>query len=100
MRTNRLRAFDERSKTGNRIVDIELFVAVINSYIMLGCYFCKNTSIILLEDCEVKKGLASFLTIKCTLCDFCTDFYPSGLCDNTFDINTRAAYVVCEKRYL
>ena len=31
-----------------------------------------------------KKGLAS--------CDFCTDFYTSRSYDNTFDINTRAAY--------
>ena len=100
MGTNRLRDFDERSKTGNRIVGIELFVAVINSYIMLGCHFCKNTSIILLEDCKKRKGLASFLTVKCTLCDFCTNFYPSGLYDNTFEINTRTAYVVYEKRYL
>ena len=81
--------FDERSITGNRIVDMELFAAVIH---MLGCPFCKNTSIILQKDYEKKKGLASLLTIKCTLCDFCTDFYTSRSYDNTFDINTRAAY--------
>ena len=68
---------------------MELFAAVIH---MLGCPFCKNTSIILQKDYEKKKGLASLLTIKCTLCDFCTDFYTSRSYDNTFDINTRAAY--------
>ena len=81
--------FDERSITGNRIVDMELFAAVIH---MLGCLFCKNTSITLREGYEKKKGLASFLTVKCRSCDFCTDFYTSRLYDNTFDINTRAAY--------
>ena len=59
--------FDERIITGNGIVDMEFF----------GCPFCKNTSIILQEDYEKKKGLTSFLTVKCTSCDFCTDFYTS-----------------------
>ena len=80
--------FDERSITGNRIVDMELFAAVIH---MLGCPFCKNTSIVLQEDYEKKKGLASLLTVKCTSCNFFTDFYTSRSYDNTFDINTRAA---------
>ena len=62
---------DERSITGNKIVDMELFAADIH---MLGSPFCKNTSVILQEDYEKKKGLASLITIKCTLCDFCTDF--------------------------
>ena len=44
---------DERSIAGNRIVDIELFAAVIH---VLGCPFCKNASIILQEDYEKKKG--------------------------------------------
>ena len=44
--------FDERSITGNRIVDMELFAAVIH---MLGCSFCKKTSIILQEDYEKKE---------------------------------------------
>ena len=44
--------FDERSITGNRIVGMELFAAVIR---MLGCPFCKNTSIILQEDSEKRK---------------------------------------------
>ena len=59
---------------------------------MLGCPFCKNTSIVLQEDYEKKKGLASLLTVKCTSCDFFTDFYISRLYDNTFDIYARAAY--------
>ena len=62
---------DERSITGNKIVDMELFAADIH---MLRCPFCKNTSIILQEGCEKKKGMASLITIKCTLCDFCTHF--------------------------
>ena len=32
--------FDERSITGNRIVDMELFAAVIH---MLGCYFTRRS---------------------------------------------------------
>ena len=83
--------FDERSITGNRIVDMELFAAVIH---MLGCPFCKNTSIILQEDYDKKKRLASLLTVKCTSCDFCTDFYTSRSYNNTFDINTRASYSI------
>ena len=55
MGANRLRAFDERSTTADRIVDIELFVAVIFSFIMLGYCFYKNTSITLQEDYEKKK---------------------------------------------
>ena len=43
------------------------------------------------EDYE-KKGLTPLLTIKCTLCNFCTDSYSSRSYDNTFDINIRAAY--------
>ena len=62
---------DERSITGNKIVDMELFAADIH---MLRCPFCKNTSIILQEGYKKKKGMASLITIKCTLCDFCTDF--------------------------
>ena len=81
--------FDERSITGNRIVDMELFAAVIH---ISGFPFCNNTSIILQEDYEKRKGLASLLTVKCTSCDFCTDFYTSRSYDNTFDINTRGAY--------
>ena len=80
--------FDERSITDNRIVDMELFAAVVH---MLGCPFCKNTSIILQEDPEKKKGPASLLTVKCTSCDFCTDFYTLRSYDNTFDVDTRAA---------
>ena len=38
---------NEVKLTGNRIVDMELFAAVIH---MLGCSFCKKTSIILQED--------------------------------------------------
>ena len=45
--------FDERSIIDNRIVDMELFAAVVH---MLGCPFCKNTSIILQEDPEKKEG--------------------------------------------
>ena len=44
--------FDERSITGNGIVGMELFAAVIR---MLGCPFCKNTSFILQEDYEKRK---------------------------------------------
>ena len=80
--------FDERSITDNRIVDMELFAAVVH---MLGCPFCRNTSIILQEDPEKKKGPAPLLTAKCTSCDFCTDFYNSRSYDNTFDIDTKAA---------
>ena len=80
--------FDERSIIDNRIVDMELFAAVVH---MLGCPFCKNTRIILQEDQEKKKGLASLLTVKCTSCDFCTVFYTSRSYHNTFDIDTRAA---------
>ena len=76
--------FDESSITGNGIVDMELIAAVTH---ILGCLFCKNTSIILQED----SGLASFLTIKCTLCDFFIDFYTSRSYDSTFGINTKAA---------
>ena len=59
---------------------------------MLGCPFCKKTSIILQEDYEKKKGLASLLTVKCTAFDFCNYFYTSRSYDSTFDINTKAAY--------
>ena len=48
--------FDERSITGNRIVDMELFAAVIHMYVRMSF---SNTSIILQEDYEKKKGLAS-----------------------------------------
>ena len=68
--------FDEGSITGNRIIDMELFAAVIH---MLGCPPGKNTSIILQEDYEKKKGLASLLTANCTSCDFCTGFYQHDL---------------------
>ena len=81
--------FDEGSITGNRIIDMELFAAVIH---MLGCPPGKNTSIILQEDYEKKKGLASLLTVKCTAFDFCNYFYTSRSYDSTFDINTKAAY--------
>ena len=51
---------------------MELFAAVIH---MLECPLGKNTSIILLEDYEKKKGLSSLLTVNSTSYDFCTDFY-------------------------
>ena len=48
--------FDERSITGNRIVDMELFAAVIHMSVRMSF---SNTSIILQEDYEKRKGLAS-----------------------------------------
>ena len=81
--------FDKRNILVNRVVDMELFPVAIH---MLGCSFCKNNSIILQEDYQKKKGLASLLTIKCTPCDFCTDFYTSRSNDNTFDLNAKTAY--------
>ena len=54
--------------------------------------FLQKTSIILQEDYEKKKGLASLLTVKCTAFDFCNYFYTSRSYDSTFDINTKAAY--------
>ena len=46
----------------------------------------------MLQEDYQKKGLTPLLTIKCTLCNFCTDSYSSRSYDNTFDINIRAAY--------
>ena len=44
--------FDERSITGNRIVDTELFAAVIH---MLGCHFRKSTTVALFYKKIMKK---------------------------------------------
>ena len=66
--------FDERGITGNRIVDMELFAAVIH---MLGMSFVKTLILFYRKIMKKKKGLASLLTVKCTLCDFCTEFYTS-----------------------
>ena len=66
--------FYEGGITDNRIVDMELFAAAIH---MLGISFVKTLVLFFRKIMKKKKGLASLLTIKCTLCDFCTEFYTS-----------------------
>ena len=75
--------------TGYRIIDVELLSDVIE---MLCCPACKMSNLRLHESFSKKKGLASFLTLKCESCDFENEFSSSRQAGKGYDINRRLIY--------
>ena len=82
--------------TGNRIMDMTILNSVVSC---LACPECFAIDKLILEDlCTKKKGLASYLCIKCGACGYSRHFYSSKMIEadgcgmKPFDINTRAVY--------
>ena len=82
--------------TGNRIMDMTISNSVVSC---LACPECFAIDKLILEDlCTKKKGLASYLCIKCGACGYSRHFYSSKMIEadgcemKSFDINTRAVY--------
>ena len=73
---------------------------ILNSVVScLACPECFAIDKLILEDlCTKKKGLASYLCIKCGACGYSRHFYSSKMIQaddcgmKSFDINTRAVY--------
>ena len=73
---------------GYRFIDLE----ILNNVFQLLCCPTCHGALQLFENSEKKKGLASFLSVKCH-CGFSHDFYTSTSSSHqSFDINKRAAY--------
>ena len=74
--------------SGYRFIDLEILN---NVFQLLCCPTCHGI-LELFENSEKKKGLASFLSVKCH-CGFSHDFYTSTSSSHQcFDVNKRAVY--------
>ena len=52
---------------GYRLIDMELLQCLVSS---LACTECHEKTVVLEEDVCKKKGLAYFITVLCTECDY------------------------------
>ena len=63
--------------TGNRVMDMTILNSVVSC---LACPECFAIDKLILEDvCTKKKGLASYLCIKCGACGYSRHFYSSKM---------------------
>ena len=68
----------------------------------MGCPECSHTSLTLRERLESKKGVASHLVVKCSMCHYVREFYTSNTTQkendkqgaNSFDVNNRIVYAM------
>lgn len=85
------------SINGYRIIDVSILKSIFE---LMRCPECTASYLTLQEIFEKKKGLASFLVVKCTACDYAIDFYTSQTLkdgvkgQNSFDVNTRITYTM------
>ena len=84
--------FPKESIEGYRIIDMCILRDIINN--LNGC---NSKNILLFENTQKKKGLASYLSVKCCICGFVINRYTSSVLPNddkrdhrgmkTYDIN-------------
>lgn len=85
------------SINGYRIIDVSILKSIFE---LMRCPECTASYLTLQEIFEKKKGLASFLVVKCTAYDYAIDFYTSQTLkdgvkgQNSFDVNTRITYTM------
>ena len=70
----------------------------------LNCPGCNSKNLLLFENTQKKKGLASYLSVKCCICGFVINRYTSSVLPNvdkrdhrgmkTYDINARSVYAL------
>ena len=85
----------KRKLDGHRFVDMDIFSNIINC---LACPKCFDSNMVVEENYEKKKGLASFIHISCNNCEFSKESYTSKTLKkeevrkgmNPHDINYRA----------
>lgn len=78
--------------TGYRLVNLEILNTVIAT---LRCPDCCEQNLELKDNTARKKGLASFLYITCSKCDYINEFYTSTQqSDKSFDVNKRIVYAM------
>ena len=97
--------FPKESIEGYRIIDMGILRDIINN---LNCPGCNSKHLLLFENTQKKKGLASYLSVKCCICGFVINRYTSSVLPNddkrdhrgmkTYDINARSIYALrsCE----
>ena len=64
----------KRKLDGYRLVDMDIFSNIINC---LACPKCFDNNMVVEENYEKKKGLASFIQISCNNCEFSKESYTS-----------------------
>ena len=77
---------------GYRIIDVALLEVVFKE---MRCPDCLLLTLSLQEMPQKKKGLSSYLFVKCKECEYEQPFYTSQACnDKTFDVNKRIVYAM------
>lgn len=83
--------------SGYRLIDMTVLDTVFQSFL---CPSCKLPSIRLCEDVSKKQGLASYLYVQCSNCEFVEEFYSSPktlakkATESSFDVNLRMTYTM------
>ena len=91
---------DVNYNNGYRLINMEMLA---NLFSPLTCQNCHESDCLQMEeDADKKKGLATFISIKCCYCDYQNDTYTSksvavmeksnGM--KTFDVNIRTVYAM------
>ena len=94
--------FPKESIEGYRIIDMGILRDITNN---LNCPGCNSKNLLLFENTQKKKkGLPSYLSVKCCICGFVINRYTSFVLPNddkrdhrgmkTYDLNARSVYAL------
>ena len=78
----------DNSLSGYRLIDLNILSQIFN---VLSCPTCESGSLELHEDSNKKHGLSN-LFLKCSKCEYRSDFFTSSQVGRSFEVNKRIVY--------